>query len=210
MRTCVPPRASRAIVFLVTLLLDLQSVSLHHCMLPRTLAHTTSTSTARMSQMAAHLNGSTNGSLHTNAQGLSLRELSKTNIFTSSLPPDPSFPTPNDSHRASRQSLGPRIVKGALYTYVRPEIVKEPELLAVSPAAMRDIGLKDGEQDTAEFKAVMAGNQIISWDEDTGEGVYPWAQCYGGTRSALFLGSLLTGARLAIVHPLNHMKEERC
>ncbi len=163
-----------------------------------------------MSQMAAHLNGSTNGSLHTNAQGLSLRELSKTNIFTSSLPPDPSFPTPNDSHKASRQSLGPRIVKGALYTYVRPEIVKEPELLAVSPAAMRDIGLKDGEQDTAEFKAVMAGNKIISWDEDTGKGVYPWAQCYGGMRSSLFFGSLLTGVRLAIVQPLIHMIEEWC
>lgn len=137
--------------------------------------------------MAAHLNGNTNGSLDSSAKGLTLKELSKTNTFTSSLPPDPRFPTPHDSHRVSRQSLGPRIVKGALYTYVRPEIVKEPELLAVSSAAMQDIGLKEGEQDTADFQAVVAGNKIISWDEESGKGVYPWAQCYGGMHRRCFL-----------------------
>ena len=71
------------------------------------------------------------------------------------------------------------MVKGALYTYVRPEKSKEPELLAVSERAMRDIGLKPGEETPEEFKEMGAGNRLF-WDEESGEGIYPWAQCYGG------------------------------
>jgi uncharacterized protein YdiU (UPF0061 family) len=76
--------------------------------------------------------------------------------------------------------LGPRLVKGALYTYVRPEISHSPELLAVSPRAMKDLGLVEGEETSVEFKSVVAGNNIISWDDSKEEGIYPWAQCYGG------------------------------
>ena len=76
------------------------------------------------------------------------------------------------------------MVKEALYTYVRPEESKEPELLAVSERAMRDIGLKPGEEKTEEFKQLVAGNKFF-WDEKSGEGIYPWAQCYGGTYQIL-------------------------
>lgn len=113
--------------------------------------------------------------------GVAIKDLSKSNIFTQSLPPDPEFPTPNDSHKALRQELGPRRVRGALYTYVRPEETKNAELLAVSHRAMRDLGLKEGEEQTQDFKELMAGNRI-EWREETGTGTYPWAQCYGGTR----------------------------
>lgn len=70
------------------------------------------------------------------------------------------------------------MVKGALFTYVRPEQVDGPELLGVSPRAMEDIGLKPGEEQTPQFQALVAGNEIF-WNEDQG-GIYPWAQCYGG------------------------------
>lgn len=71
------------------------------------------------------------------------------------------------------------MVKGALFTYVRPEPSQEPELLAVSPAAIKDIGLQEHEQQQDLFKQTVAGNHIF-WDEESGQGVYPWAQCYGG------------------------------
>jgi uncharacterized protein YdiU (UPF0061 family) len=110
--------------------------------------------------------------------GVSLVELPKSNNFTSKLPPDPAFETPEISHKAPRETLGPRMVKGALFTYVRPEPTDAPELLGVSPKAMKDLGLKPGEDQTAQFKALVAGNEFW-WDEEKG-GVYPWAQCYGG------------------------------
>lgn len=111
--------------------------------------------------------------------GVAIKDLPKSNIFTKSLPPDPEFPTPADSHKASRRKLGPRMVSGALYTYVRPEKPENAELLSVSHRAMRDLGLLEGEEQTQEFKELMAGNRI-EWREETGAGIYPWAQCYGG------------------------------
>ena len=155
----------------------------------RALAFRSRSPRIRLAQMTAHLstpaipNGQPNGSAngHTMAalheQGVSIADLPKSNIFTSSFPPDPKFPTPADSHNAKREELGPRMVKGALFTYVRPEDTKEPELLAVSERAMRDIGLKTGEEETETFRKMVAGNKIF-WED--GEGVYPWAQCYGG------------------------------
>lgn len=71
------------------------------------------------------------------------------------------------------------MVKGALYTYVRPEKSDSPELLGTSNAAMKDIGLKAGEEASEDFKQMAAGNKIF-WDEKSGDGIYPWAQCYGG------------------------------
>lgn len=124
----------------------------------------------RLAQMASHLSRST---------GSSLTDLPKSNVFTSKLPPDPAFETPEVSHKAPRETLGPRMVKGALFTYVRPEPVDKPELIGVSRRAMEDLGLKPGEEETPQFKALVAGNQIW-WDEEKG-GIYPWAQCYGGT-----------------------------
>lgn len=110
---------------------------------------------------------------------VTLNDLPKSNVFTSQLPPDPDFPTPQISFKSAREDLGPRIVKGALYTYIRPEGIEDPELLAVSHGAMKDIGLVDGEEETQNFKDLVAGNKIF-WDPNTTEGIYPWAQCYGG------------------------------
>lgn len=121
-----------------------------------------------------------NGANKDDRIGVTLNNLPKSNVFTSQLPPDPNFPTPQISFKAIREDLGPRIVKGALYTYVRPEGIEGPELLAVSHGAMKDIGLIEGEEETQDFRDLVAGNKIL-WDPDVSEGIYPWAQCYGGT-----------------------------
>lgn len=154
----------------------------------------------RLAQMANHLaNGNTNG-LHSGA-GVTLQDIPKTNNFTSKLPPDPQYPTPADSHAAPRAKLGPRMVRDALYTFVRPEPSEEPELLAVSKRALRDIGLSEDQADSDALKEVVAGNKIF-WDEEKG-GVYPWAQCYGGFQFGSWAGQLGDGRAISLFETTN-------
>lgn len=158
----------------------------------------------RIAQMASHI--STNGA--SSPTGVSLVDLPKSNNFTSHLPPDAAFPTPADSHGAPRQTLGPRMVKEALFTYVRPETTEEPELLAVGSRAMKDIGLKEGEQETQEFKDVVSGNKFY-WDEESSEGVYPWAQCYGGWQFGTWAGQLGDGRAISLFESTNPETQTR-
>src|SRR5271170_158450 len=162
---------------------------LRHSRLPR----------MRLAQMANHItNGESNG-VHTAA--CSLRDLPKSNNFTSKLPPDPAFPSPADSHRAPRPKLGPRMVKDALYTFVRPEPTEEPELLGISSKALEDIGLADTEAQSEEFKSIVAGNKI-PWSEEDG-GIYPWAQCYGGWQFGSWAGQLGDGRAISLFESTN-------
>ncbi|KAJ5090404.1 hypothetical protein N7532_009088 [Penicillium argentinense] len=131
----------------------------------------------RLGQMASQFS--------TSSAGVTLAELPKSNVFTSKLPADPAFKTPEASHKAPRETLGPRMVRGALFTYVRPEPAEEAELLGVSPRAMQDLGLDPSEENSSHLQALVAGNEF-PWSEEKG-GIYPWAQCYGGewlTRSS--------------------------
>ncbi|KAK0612701.1 UPF0061 protein C20G4.05c [Lasiodiplodia hormozganensis] len=153
--------------------------------------------------MANHLSNGANGATGNSQTFKSLRDLPKSNVFTSNLPSDPAFETPKDSHNAPRETLGPRMVKGALYTYVRPEPTLAPELLAVSDAAMRDLALAEGAEKEEEFVHALAGNEIISWDENTGEGVYPWAQCYGGFQFGQWAGQLGDGRAISLFETTN-------
>lgn len=124
-----------------------------------------------------------------------IHELTKTNVFCQKLPTDARFPSPEASHRASHEELGPRSVQGALYTYVRPQKSSRPELLAVSAAGLRDVGLATAAVEDEDFVAMTSGNRIF-WDEETGQGVYPWAQCYGGKYSSSHSVKLTTGWQL--------------
>lgn len=159
----------------------------------------------RLAQMSSHIsNGHANGGVQSNgySEGTStLADIPKSNNFTTKLPPDAQYPTPQESHQAPRQKLGPRMVRGALYTYVRPEPTEEPELLAVSKAALRDIGLSQSEAETDEFKEVVAGNKFY-WDEENG-GVYPWAQCYGGFQFGSWAGQLGDGRAISLFETTN-------
>ncbi|KAL8716072.1 MAG: hypothetical protein Q9225_006242 [Loekoesia sp. 1 TL-2023] len=153
--------------------------------------------------MTAHItNGATKGTSNGGFAGVSLQDLPKSNIFTTNLPPDPEYKTPPASHNAPRENLGPRMVKGALYTYVRPEETSEPELLGISPAAMRDIGLRPGEENTSEFKSLVAGNKIY-WDPSTEKGIYPWAQCYGGYQFGSWASQLGDGRAISLFEATN-------
>ncbi|KAL2825408.1 hypothetical protein BDW59DRAFT_146172 [Aspergillus cavernicola] len=133
--------------------------------------------------------------------GLSLADLPKSNVFTSKLPPDPAFETPESSHQAQRERLYPRMVKNAFFTFVRPETTDDPELLGVSSKALEDLGLKTGEENTAQFKAVISGNEFF-WNEENG-GVYPWAQCYGGWQFGAWAGQLGDGRAISLFESTN-------
>lgn len=153
--------------------------------------------------MTAQLsNGATNGLSNDAFKGVALQDLPKTNVFTLNLPSDPEFRTPSASHKAPRSALGPRMVKGALFTHVRPEETDNPELLGISRTALRDIGLADGQEDADDFKKVVAGNKIF-WDSNTEEGIYPWAQCYGGWQFGSWAGQLGDGRAISLFESTN-------
>jgi len=155
----------------------------------------------RIAQMTSHLtNGEINGS-PSRASLCTLADIPKSHNFTSKLPPDPAFPTPKDSHDAPRLKLGPRMVRGALYTFVRPVPVDDPELLGVSPKGMEDIGLKPEEAESQDFQDVVAGNKIY-WSEEDG-GIYPWAQCYGGWQFGSWAGQLGDGRAISLFESTN-------
>ncbi|ORY02181.1 hypothetical protein BCR34DRAFT_493340 [Clohesyomyces aquaticus] len=156
----------------------------------------------------SHLSPNSNAPNRTATNGTpkathTLASLPKSNVFTSHLPADPAFPTPSDSHNAPRETLGPRMVKNAVFTYVRPEITHAPELLCVSPRALQDLGLRPEEAETEEFKHLVAGNNILTWDETTKEGIYPWAHCYGGYQFGQWAGQLGDGRAISLFEARN-------
>lgn len=153
----------------------------------------------RLAQMAKHLtNGQVNG--YTTPSS-TIASIPKSNVFTNKLPPDPAFPTPADSHKAPREKLGPRLVRGALYTFIRPVPTEDPELLAVSSQALKDIGLAESEATSEELKQVVAGNKFY-WTEEDG-GIYPWAQCYGGWQFGSWAGQLGDGRAISLFETTN-------
>ncbi|RKF75323.1 UPF0061 protein C20G4.05c [Golovinomyces cichoracearum] len=135
--------------------------------------------------------------------GFSLVDLPKSWTFTSSLPPDPKFATPATSHKTPRDSIEPRQVKGALFTWIRPEETEKPELLAVSPRALRDLGIREDDVESDEFKQTVAGNRILGWDEEKEIGGYPWAQCYGGWQFGVWAGQLGDGRVISLFEITN-------
>jgi uncharacterized protein YdiU (UPF0061 family) len=139
-----------------------------------------------------------------------LQSIPKSNVFTQNLPADAEFPTPAASHAAERKALGPRMVKDALFTYVRPDPQGEAELLAVSPRALHDIGLSEQEAQSQEFKDVVAGKKILTWDESKpDEGIYPWAQCYGGYQFGQWAGQLGDGRAISLFEATNPSTKTR-
>jgi len=145
----------------------------------------------------------TNGSSPAEDEGYTLAALPKSWHFTSSLPADSLFPTPADSHRTPRDQIRPRQVRDALFTWVRPEVQKDPELLAVSPAALRDLGIKPSEVESEDFRETVAGNKLWGWDEEKQEGGYPWAQCYGGFQFGQWAGQLGDGRAISLFETTN-------
>lgn len=130
--------------------------------------------------------------------GHTLVNLPKSWRLTSLLPPDPIVPTPADSHKTPRDQIRPRQVRGGLFTWVRPETQKEPELLAVSPAALRDLNINSAETTTDTFRQFAVGNTLLGWDDQNLEGGYPWAQLYGGFQFGQWAGQLGDGRAISL------------
>ncbi|KND94454.1 hypothetical protein TOPH_01109 [Tolypocladium ophioglossoides CBS 100239] len=154
----------------------------------------------RGAMAAANLSTSAARAQH---EGASLQDLPKSWRFTQSLPPDSVFPTPAESHKTPRDRITPRQVRNALFTWVRPEQQKDPALLAVSPAALCDLGIRAGEEKTEDFRQLVAGNKLYGWDEEKLEGGYPWAQCYGGFQFGQWAGQLGDGRAISLFETTN-------
>ena len=190
-------------------------------MLRRNVPLRLTTARSRLAIMAAHLSNSSSSSSsinghpasvydgHTqNEKTFSLKDLPKSNNFTTSLPPDAAFPTPTASHSAERKKLGPRMVKDALFTYVRPEPPADYELLAVSAAALQTLAIDPSTIESQEFKDTVSGNKILTWDESAEEElrksqIYPWAQCYGGYQFGQWAGQLGDGRAISLFETTN-------
>lgn len=153
--------------------------------------------------MASQFSTTSATSSATNTTGLSINDIPKSWTFTSKLPPDSLFPTPADSHKTPRDQIVPRQVRDAIFTWVRPLPVEKPELLAVSPAAMRDLGIREGDEKTEDFVNTVAGNKLQGWDEEKLEGGYPWAQCYGGFQFGQWAGQLGDGRAISLFETTN-------
>lgn len=136
----------------------------------------------------------------------SLNDLPKSNNFTQKLPPDEEFATPAISHSAERSKLGPRLVKNAAYTFVRPDPIEKPELLGVSKRALKDLAIDQSSVQTDEFKETVAGNRIITLEdgkEPEDKSIYPWAQCYGGFQFGQWAGQLGDGRAISLFETTN-------
>nr|OQO24944.1 hypothetical protein B0A51_09081 [Rachicladosporium sp. CCFEE 5018] len=157
--------------------------------------------------MTSHLssNGS-NGTAAHSTQTFAIRALPKSNTFTSNLPPDDLYPTPQSSHSAERQKLGPRLVKSAAYTYVRPDPFPKSELIGVSKAALHDLAIDPASVETDDFKDTVSGRGIITLNprtEPKDDDIYPWAQCYGGYQFGSWAGQLGDGRAISLFEATN-------
>lgn len=157
-----------------------------------TLSRASATEAAEISEQAQQ------GATHGGGGRYTLSDLPKTWRLTSILPADPVFPTPADSHRAPRDQITPRQVRNGLFTWVRPEPQTDPELLAVSPAALRDLNIKSSEAATEQFRQFAVGNILLGWDESQLSGGYPWAQLYGGFQFGQWAGQLGDGRAISL------------
>ncbi|TKA25552.1 hypothetical protein B0A50_05413 [Salinomyces thailandicus] len=153
--------------------------------------------------MASHMgSAAVNGSQQT----FSIRDLPKSNTVTQKLPPDPQYPTPASSHKEERRKLGPRMVRNAAFTYVRPDPFDKTELVGVSDAALRDLAIDPASVETPEFEDIVAGKNIITLESDKEPSetqVYPWAQCYGGYQFGQWAGQLGDGRAISLFESTN-------
>ncbi|KAK5136467.1 hypothetical protein LTR08_003112 [Meristemomyces frigidus] len=153
--------------------------------------------------MASHFsNGASNGSQQT----FSIRDLPKSNNFTQKLPPDQQYPTPASSHKAERSKLGPRLVREAAYTYIRPDSFGKTELVGVSKAALRDLAIDPATVDSEDFEETVAGKKIVTLEKGKEPGdsdIYPWAQCYGGYQFGQWAGQLGDGRAISLFETTN-------
>ncbi|KAJ1956224.1 hypothetical protein EC988_001461 [Linderina pennispora] len=119
--------------------------------------------------------------------------------FTQDLPGDPVVPrspydqstdeidVPEAKFRASRK------VTGALYSWAVPSHHDSPQLISVSPAGARLLGLEKQRflDDPQAAAAVWSGNEML-------RGARPWAHCYGGHQFGVWAEQLGDGRAISL------------
>lgn len=128
-----------------------------------------------------------------------LKDIKKSCVFTSTLPPDPDVPTP-ESAKDNELTTTPRTVRGALFTYVKPRTTKSPELLSTSLNCFNTLGISPEEAKTTEFLDFVSGNKIYP-------GCHPWAQCYGGYQFGQWASQLGDGRAISLLEVTGEGKE---
>lgn len=120
-----------------------------------------------------------------------LSAVKATNVFTSSLPPDPDIPTPEAANQNEKLTRTPRQVRGALFTYVKPRATTKPELLSTSKSCFETLGISPEEATTDGFLELVSGSSSFP-------GIHPWAQCYGGYQFGQWAGQLGDGRAISL------------
>ncbi len=114
----------------------------------------------------------------------SLQTLRFDNRFVRELPADP--------------HVGPqrRQVHGALYSWVNPEPVSAPGLIAYSPEVAALLGIDEAAIASPEFAQVFGGNALL-------EGMQPYAANYGGHQFGHWAGQLGDGRAITLGEVIN-------
>ncbi|KAI5804523.1 hypothetical protein EDC01DRAFT_424394 [Geopyxis carbonaria] len=132
-------------------------------------------------------------------EGVPLKELKLSSVYTDKLPPDPQFPTPAAARAAPASSFGPRQVQNALYTFVAPTPSSDtPRLLATTPAAFAALGLHPSAASDPSFTHLLAGNPVPDLTD-----IHPWAHCYGGWQFGTWARQLGDGRAISLFEATN-------
>lgn len=135
-----------------------------------------------------------------------LEKLTKTSRFTDWMTPDSKVPTIGEAKKADDDVVRKARAVNGSYTWVRPEKREKWEMVGVSSAAMRDLGLDESEKESKFFQDVMAGQEII---EDEEKGLYPWAQAYAGWQFGEWVGQLGDGRVISLFEGNNEKLGKR-
>ncbi|MDD4914685.1 MAG: YdiU family protein [Methylococcales bacterium] len=119
---------------------------------------------------------------------MALDKLQFDNRFTRQLPADPEV----DNYR--------RQVYAACFSWVKPSLVRQPELVAYSREMAEQLGLSAADCETDEFSQVFAGNRLLP-------GMEPFASCYGGHQFGDWAGQLGDGRVVNLGEAVNRNGE---
>ncbi len=92
-----------------------------------------------------------------------------------------------------------RQVEGACFSYVNPKLPKNPSLLHVSTAMLRNLGLKEEDGQRTEFLYVVSGKVVLP-------NTKPYAMCYGGHQFGNWAGQLGDGRAINLTEIAHNNK----
>lgn len=125
-------------------------------------------------------------------QSAALERLQFDNRFVNALPGDESTAEMASDPLANQR----REVTNACYSWVNPTTTAAPKLVAYSPEVAQLLDLSAADCSSAEFLAVVSGNQLLP-------GMQPHASCYGGHQFGNWAGQLGDGRAINLGEVVN-------